>query len=120
MRHVSTRWDRRPKPHISWTRSRRACARGNRLDTLFTNVIAAQGLAGYYAWLGDVDGTLEWVIVAYELSPSGVDLRTIESGLFDKVRSDSRLAERLAELRAGIWPRVGRERVRARERGLVR
>lgn len=93
---------------------------GQQLDTLFTNVIAAQGLAGYYAWLGDVDGTLEWVIVAYELSPSGVDLRTIESGLFDKVRSDSLFSERLAELRAGIWPRVSGERVRARERGLVR
>ncbi len=93
---------------------------GEQLDTLFTNVIAAQGLAGYYAWLGDVDRTLEWVTVAYELSPSGVDLRTIESGLFDKVRSDSRFAERLAELRADIWPRVSGERARARERGLVR
>lgn len=93
---------------------------GQQLSTLFTNVIAAQGLAGHYAWLGDVDRTLEWVVVAYELSPSGVDLRTIESGLFDKVRSDSRFAERLAELRESIWPRVSQERERARERGLVR
>ena len=93
---------------------------GQQVETLFTNVIAAQGLAGYYAWLGDADGTLEWIIVAYELSPSGVDLRTIESGLFDKVRSDSRFSERLAELRAGIWPRVSQERRLARERGLVR
>ncbi len=93
---------------------------GQQLSTLFTNVIAAQGLAGYYAWLGDVDGTLKWVIVAYELSPSGVDLRTIESDLFDKVRSDSRFSERLAELRESIWPRVSQERRLARERGLVR
>ncbi len=67
-----------------------------------------------------MDRTFEWVTFAYELSPSGIDLRTIESGLFDKVRSDARFAERLAELRADIWPRVGGERVRARERGLVR
>ncbi len=93
---------------------------GQQIETLFTNVIAAQGLAGYYAWLGDVDRTLEWVTFAYELSPSGVDLRTIESGLFDKVRSNLRFAEQLAELRAGIWPRVSGERVRAKERGLVR
>ena len=93
---------------------------GQQVHALFTNVIAAQGLAGYYAWLGDVDRTLEWVPFAYELSPSGVDLRTIESGLFDKVRDDPRFSERLAELRADIWPRVSAERARARERGLVR
>jgi serine/threonine-protein kinase len=93
---------------------------GRQVDALFTNVIAAQGLAGYYAWLGDVDRALQWVTRAYELSPSGVDLRTIESGLFDRVRSDARFTERLTELRGGIWPRVSVERERARGRGVLR
>jgi serine/threonine-protein kinase len=93
---------------------------GRQVDTLFTNVIAAQGLAGHYAWLGDVDGALEWVTRAYELSPSGVDLRTIESGLFDRVRGDARFSERLTELRGEIWPKVSMERERASERGLLR
>jgi serine/threonine-protein kinase len=93
---------------------------GRQVDTLFTDVIAAQGLAGYHAWLGDVDRALQWVTRAYELSPSGVDLRTIDSGMFDRVRTDARFTERLAELRGGIWPRVSMERERARDRGVLR
>ncbi|MCZ6918595.1 MAG: protein kinase [Gemmatimonadetes bacterium] len=93
---------------------------GEQLDTLFTNVVAAQDLASFYGWIGDVDGALDWLAEAYAQSPSGVDLRTIESGMFDKVRNDARFDAELERLRKDIWPRVSAERRRVKERGLIR
>ena len=93
---------------------------GEQLDTMFTNVVAAQDLAGFYGWTGDVDRAVEWLTEAYGQSPSGVDLRTIESGMFDQVRDDPRFDAALERLRADIWPRVSAERQRVKARGLIR
>ena len=72
----------------------------------FTDVIPFEDLAGYYAWQGDRDSTLIWLRRAYDLSPTGVELRVLLSGQFDKVRSDPIFDEQLIEIRSEIWPRV--------------
>jgi TolB-like protein len=59
-----------------------------------------EGLAMYYAWVGDVDASLHWYEAAYRV----VQPRMLRSGTFDKVRNDARF-------RAGI------ERLTARNRG---
>ncbi len=68
-----------------------------------------QHFATYYAWLGDPTESLGWVVRAYELSPSGVEPRVLESALFDRVREDPEFSREVARLREAIWERVRRE-----------
>jgi serine/threonine-protein kinase len=82
--------------------------RGDIVDTLYTDVMRADGLAGYYAWTGDNDEALRWLEYAFERSPIGVDRRVLESRLFDGLRRDPGAAARLEALTRGIWPRVER------------
>ncbi|UCC74652.1 MAG: hypothetical protein JSV86_08920 [Gemmatimonadota bacterium] len=83
-------------------------------DTVFTDVIRTEDLATYYAWVGDPAESLRWVRRAYELSPSGVEPRVLESVIFDRVRQDARFSREVERIRAGIWARVQLE-----ARGLV-
>lgn len=78
-------------------------------DSVFTDVIRAEDLATYYAWVGEPTRSLSWVVRAYELSPSGVEPRVLESALFDRVRQDPGFSREVARLREGIWDRVRRE-----------
>ncbi len=82
---------------------------GEPKNTLYTEVIRAEDLATYYARLGDPLKSLGWVVRAYELSPSGVEPRVLESALFDRVREDPEFSREVARLRDGIWERVRRE-----------
>ncbi len=78
-------------------------------DTVFTDVIRTEDLATYYAWVGDPAASLEWVRRAYNMSPSGVEPRVLESAMFDRVRADDRFRHEVERIRAGIWDRVRRE-----------
>ena len=71
-----------------------------------TEVIPVEDLATYYGWVGDAEKSLEWVLRAYELSPSGVEPRVIESALFERVREDPRFRRGVDRVRSGIWDRV--------------
>jgi TolB-like protein len=82
-------------------------------DPVYTEVIRAEDLATYYAWGGDPVRSLAWVKRAYELSPSGVEPRVLESALFDRVREDPVFASSVEEIRAGIWDRVQLEAERS-------
>ncbi len=84
-------------------------AAGGLQDSVFTDVIRAEDLATYYAWVGDPTRSLSWVVRAYELSPSGVEPRVLESALFDRVKQDPGFSRQVARLREGIWDRVRRE-----------
>jgi serine/threonine-protein kinase len=79
---------------------------GALVDTVFTEVIRAEDLATYYGWIGDAGAALRWLVRAYDLSPSGVEVRVLESELFRRVRSDAAFAEGVARVRGSIWPRV--------------
>jgi eukaryotic-like serine/threonine-protein kinase len=82
-------------------------------DSIFSRVLAARGLAEYYAWTGNAEESLAWLERAYALSPEGEDFRVIASGLYDKVRNDPRLKAGLQRIRAQIYERVQRERLEA-------
>ena len=60
-----------------------------------------EGLGMYYAWLGDVEGSLQWYGAAYR----AVQPRFLRSGLFDRVRKNARF-------QAGIERLTERNRVR--------
>ncbi len=79
----------------------------------FTNVIPAGDLAAYLAWTGSPDRALPWVHRAYALSPSGIDPRVLESGVFENLLADSQMRREVAEIRDRIWSRVQRELVEA-------
>jgi serine/threonine-protein kinase len=72
----------------------------------YTPVLAAEDLATFYGWTGDEVEAARWVEEAYGLSPAGMELRVIESALFDPVREDPGFRESVERLRGGLWPRV--------------
>ena len=79
----------------------------------FTNVIPAGDLAAYLAWTGSPDRALPWVHRAYSLSPSGIDPRVLESGVFEQLLANGQMRREVAEIRNRIWTRVLRELVEA-------
>jgi serine/threonine-protein kinase len=82
-------------------------------DSTFSPVLAAQGLAEYYAWTGNAAESLAWLERAYALSPEGEDSRVIASGIYDKVRSDPRFKAGVEAAHTQIYDRVRRARVAA-------
>jgi hypothetical protein len=95
----------------SWPRSLRAgFTAGTVGDSNFSPVLAARGLAEYYAWTGNAEQSLAWLERAYAISPVGEDLRVIASGAYDKVRNDPRFQAGLQRARTQIYDRVRRAR----------
>jgi len=66
----------------------------------------AEGLAIYYARVGDADATLEWHDLAFSLSPDGVDFRLYQGGLFDEVRRTAGFEERVEDTWRSAWATV--------------
>jgi TolB-like protein/tetratricopeptide (TPR) repeat protein len=83
-------------------------------DSVFSPVLAARGLAEYYAWTGNAEQSLAWLERAYAISPEGEDLRVIASGLYDRVRNDPRFQAGLQRARTQIYDRVRRARLGVR------
>jgi len=90
---------------------RAAFTAGTAGDSIFTPVIAARGLARYYAWTGNAEESLAWLERAYAVSPEGEDLTVIASGLYDKVRNDPRFKAGLQRAHTQIYERVQRARL---------
>ena len=82
--------------------------RGMRGDSASSPVIAARGLAEYYAWIGNSAESFAWLERAYAISPEGEDLRIVASGLYDKVRNDPAFRSGLERTHANIWAMVRR------------
>jgi TolB-like protein/tetratricopeptide (TPR) repeat protein len=81
-------------------------------DSTFSPVIAARGIASYFAWTGNARESLAWLERAYAVSPIGGDLREIGSGLYDKVRNDPGFMAGIKRLQAEVFQRVEAERRR--------
>jgi hypothetical protein len=79
-------------------------------DSLYSPVIAARGLAEYYAWTGNAGESLAWLERAFAISPEGEDFQVIASGLYDKVRNDPRFKAGLERIHTQIYDRVQRAR----------
>jgi adenylate cyclase len=75
------------------------------LDPDFAPVLQAEDLAVHYAWIGDTATAVQWIERAYELSPTGLEIRVYDSALFDRVR-DPAFVARVDELRGQIYRNV--------------
>jgi hypothetical protein len=82
---------------------------------VYSDVLPAQELATYYAWLGNAAESLKYLRLAFSRSPVGVDQRIVQSGVFDRVRQTSGFSEELARLQDAAWPRVVEQRRRLDE-----
>lgn len=92
---------------------RAAFARGIGNDSTFNPVIAARGLAEYYAWTGNAEESLVWLERAFSISPLGEDYQVINSALYDKVRNNPRFKSGLETIRRRTYDRVRRAKVMA-------
>jgi TolB-like protein/tetratricopeptide (TPR) repeat protein len=80
----------------------------------YSLVVMYEDLAVDYAWRGDAKKALEWAALAYGKSPVGIEIRVLESELFDPVRDDPEFARTIAEIRSGIYERVRRDSLQFR------
>ncbi len=88
---------------------RTALLSGVQVHPDFTNVIPAGDLAAYFAWTGSPDRAMPFIYRAFALSPSGIDPRVLESGVFEQLFSGAQRRREVAEIRGRIWTRVQRE-----------
>jgi hypothetical protein len=86
---------------------------GRSIHPEFTPVIPAGDLAAYFAWTGDSERALPWIHRVFALSPSGIDPRVLESGLFDELLENRAYRREVEEIRDRIWARVQREEAEA-------
>jgi len=80
----------------------------------YSLVIIYEDLAVDYAWRGDEEKALEWAALAYGKSPVGLEIRVLESELFDAVRNIPEFDQTLKEIRGGLYERVSRDSVQFR------
>jgi TolB-like protein len=96
------------------TDSLRAVLRGgNQAHPEFTNVVPAGDLAAFLAWTGSPERAMHWIYRAYALSPSGIDPRVLNSGVFDQVLANGQMRREVTVIQDRIWSRVQRESVEA-------
>lgn len=75
----------------------------------FSAVITYEDLAVDYAWRGDAKKAMEWAALSYGLSPVGMEIRVLESALFDSVRTDPEFERTIQEIRSELYNRVRRD-----------
>lgn len=89
--------------------------RNDRLDLDgYTNIIVFEDLAVYFALQNDPENALFWSARAYAASPVGVEIRVLESALFERVRDNPDFRSAIAAIRAGLYQRVQRDSQRFR------
>jgi len=104
---------RREEAQVIVDSLRAAVLSGQGLDPDFTAVIQAGDLATYFAWTGELERALPWIHRVFALSPSGIDARVLESGLFDELLENRAYRREVEDVRGRIWPRVQREEAEA-------
>jgi TolB-like protein len=75
----------------------------------FTAVIPCEDLAVHFAMRGDTQSSLKWAQLAYQLSPVGLEIRVLQSALFDNVRGDPAFSARIESIRKKLPARVIRQ-----------
>jgi hypothetical protein len=81
----------------------------------FAMVPQFAALAGYRAWLGDAAGAVGWLERSAEISPM-LHYWHLESGLFDRIRSDTAFSSGVSRLESRIRGRVAEARAELGER----
>lgn len=80
----------------------------------YSLVITYEDLAVDFAWHGDARKALEWAALAYGKSPLGLEIRVLESELFDEVRGVPAFESTIEEIRSGLYDRVRRDSIQYR------
>lgn len=75
-------------------------------DSTFSPALVGQGLAQYYAWVGNPDQSLAWMERTYAITPDGEDHPVFDTGLYDKVKDNPRFKAGMDRIRARIYDRV--------------
>ena len=91
---------------------KRAAASEGDADAVYSDVVPAQELATWYAWTGNAAECLRYLQLAFARSPVGIDLRIVQSGVYDRVREAKGFARELQALQDAVWPRVLEQRKR--------
>lgn len=87
---------------------------GDENESEYMADVLAQDLASYYGFAGDTEAALQWIGVAFDLSPSGVDERLLGSELFDPVRGAPGFQAALDQIQDAARARVRETRGRLR------
>ena len=74
-----------------------------------TEVVVFEDLAVYYALRGEAENAMFWSARAYAASPAGLEIRVLESALFDRVRDDPAFSSQIAAIRENLYSRVKRD-----------
>ena len=83
----------------------------------YADVVPAQELATYYAWIGNAREAMRYLTLAFERSPVGIDLRIVQSGVYDRVRNMPGFQEELQRILDAVWPLVLEQRQRIQNAG---
>lgn len=76
------------------------------LNDPYSDVLPAQELATFYGWRGDAQLCLRYLRLAFDRSPVGIDLRIVQSGIYDPVRDAPNFSSELIRILEAVWPRV--------------
>ena len=69
-------------------------------------MLSYREIAMFYAWVGNVDETLEWVERAFAWSPYAVQFEIMRSGVFDRVNEASSFQAEIERIQAQIKERL--------------
>jgi TolB-like protein len=72
----------------------------------FTPITVAEDLAVFFAYTGNAERSLTWIEKAYAESPTGIELRVLESEIFDGMRNETGFQFTVNRLRGELWERV--------------
>ena len=81
-------------------------------NTHYLDDLAMQDLASYYGLIGDAAGATRWVREAFQVSPTGIESKILDSELFDTVRDDPDFSAAVVEVRQAALIRIEAERQR--------
>lgn len=71
-----------------------------------SEMLSYRELAMFYAWVGNVDETLEWLERAFAWSPYAVQFEIMRSGVFDRVNEDPGFQSGLERIQAQARQRL--------------
>ena len=71
-----------------------------------SEMLSYREIAMFYAWVGNVDETLEWLEKAFAWSPYAVQFEIMRSGVFDRVNEDSSFQAEVERIQAQIKERL--------------
>jgi TolB-like protein len=72
----------------------------------YSDILAADNLTIYYAWIGDVDAALHWETEAMRLTSATTASLLIRTPLFDRVRGDRRWVQGYDALSRRMWQQL--------------